>query len=364
MSLENYPLLNRFEALQGLLPAPLGLLRPTPLQPMGDEPRLWIKRDDLSASGYGGNKVRKLDFLLAEARARGARQVLSFGYAGSNFVAATAWHAHSLGIETLACLLPQADAPYVGPNLRASLAHGARLKCFRNEWSAVLGAIGWSLAERRRHGRSPVWIPPGGSNALGVCGFINAAFELDAQIAVGAMPEPERLYVAFSSMGTVAGLAIGLALCGRRTRIQAVRVVGSRHASRRGLRRLVARTSRHLARAEPAFEGIEAAAMSRVDLRHEGYGPGYARVTPAVEAARQRFGRVTGLCADSAYTAKALGVLYADREHDDGAVALYWHTYGGPPPLDGSGVPAGLPGALARHFPLRRHDGAADTHRS
>ena len=98
MEPSNYPLLQEHPALADALPVPLGLLRPTPLESAAGLADTWIKRDDRSAEGYGGNKIRKLDFVLAEARDRRRPAIVCFGYAGSNFVAATAWHARAVGI--------------------------------------------------------------------------------------------------------------------------------------------------------------------------------------------------------------------------------------------------------------------------
>src|SRR3569833_3098397 len=88
-----------------------------------------------------------------------------------------------------------------------------------------------SLRGLARHGRWPWWIPPGGSSPAGVLGFVNAAIELQQQVQAGEVPAPDVIYVAFSSMGSVAGLAIGLMLAGLPTRIVAVQVVDDRFAS-------------------------------------------------------------------------------------------------------------------------------------
>src|SRR3546814_17909174 len=89
--------------------------------------QIYIKRDDLSAADYGGNKIRKLDFLLADALARGRRELTVFGYAGSNFVAASAWHGSRLGLRVSTGLLPQRSADYIVDNLSISLHCGTPL---------------------------------------------------------------------------------------------------------------------------------------------------------------------------------------------------------------------------------------------
>jgi D-cysteine desulfhydrase len=322
--MRTYPLFDAFPRL-GVFPR-AGLLDGiTAVQPLPGADGIWIKRDDLSASDFGGNKIRKLDLLLAQAQADGRRELLAFGYSGSNFVAATAWHGRKLGLSTQAVLLPQADAPYVADNLATGLHAGAQLHLAHSTGTAVACAALLSAQCLLRRGRVPLWIPPGGSSPLGTLGFVNAAFELKAQIDAGLMPVPARLYVAFSSMGTVAGLAIGLALAGLPTRIEAVQVVGPEFASATKLERLVSRTLQLLRRTDPSACPPRTA---EVRIRNEFYGSGYAMASAATKAAMQRFESASGAHSDSAYSGKAIAALYAD--HDSGQLrgpTLYWHTF-------------------------------------
>ncbi|MDD3765331.1 MAG: pyridoxal-phosphate dependent enzyme [Nevskiales bacterium] len=322
--MSTYPLFDAFPKLQALPRA--GLFEGvTPVARLGDAQDVWVKRDDLSASDYGGNKIRKLDLLLADAAARGCRDLVTFGYSGSNFVAATAWHGRKLGLDTHAFLLPQAAAPYIGDNLATALHARARLQVAPTERAVATAAALRSARLLMRHRRWPQWIPPGGSTALGAIGFVNAAFELRHQVEAGLLPPPEQLYVAFSSMGSVAGLAIGLALAGLPTRIQAVQVVGPQFASRARLDRLVARTLRLLARHDPAAAPNT---VAPVDIRTEFFGRTYAVPTPATRQAMQRFEAATGARSDSAYSGKALACLYADVDAGiPRGPALYWHTF-------------------------------------
>jgi D-cysteine desulfhydrase len=188
-----------------------------------------------------------------------------------------------------------------------------------------------------RHGRWPWWIPPGGSSPLGVLGFVNAALELKQQIDAGELPAPDLIYVAFSSMGTVAGLAIGLLLAGLPARIVAIQVVDNRFASPQGLRKLVDRTLRFIGTADHPLPSIDEV-LSRIDIRTEFFGEAYARPTPATRQAIERFQRSSGARADSAYTGKGLAGLYADL--DSGKLrdrkVLYWHSF------NAHGRPAGV----------------------
>ena len=347
-----YPLLQAHPKLAAALPVAGLLAGPTPVEPLAGAPGLFVKRDDLSAPDYGGNKIRKLDFLLADAKARGARELLAFGYTGSNFVAATAWHGRKLGLRTLGYLLRQVDADYIADNLAVGLQAGAELHLLGGTRAIGLAAL-WRTAQRLAgSGRAPVWIPPGGSSSLGTIGFVNAAFELSAQVDAGAVPEPDLIYVAFSSMGTVAGLALGLELTGLKTRIEAVQVVGPEFASASKLRRLLQQTQRHLQRLEPSLRAREP--LARVRIRSEFFGSEYARPTAGTKPAMQRFAATAGARADTCYSGKALAGLYHDL--DAGAlrdkVTLYWHTLSAHslPPGVARPAPAAVPAALRPYF--------------
>ena len=297
----------------------------TPVQLLPGEPDAWVKRDDLSNAGYGGNKIRKLDLLLGEAEAQRRRCLVAFGYRGSNFVAATAHHGRRLGMDTIGLLLPQADAPYIAANLAVARAAGAELAESGSSAALVAQALARSLRRLGRDGRWPYWMPPGGSTPLGALGFVNAAFELRAQVEAGLCPEPARITVAFSSMGTVAGLAVGLALAGLRgTTVVAVQVVGPEFASAAKLDALIARTQALLRRFDPAVP----ARSAPVELRTEFLGPGYALPTPATAEAMRRFTAALGDArADSAYSGKAMACFYADRRSGRPGPALFWHTF-------------------------------------
>lgn len=331
-----YPLFEAYPQLAAALPIAGLLGAATPVMPLAGHQHAWIKRDDLSATDYGGNKIRKLDLLLARARADGYSDLVTFGYSGSNFVAATAWHGRKLGLSTHAFLLPQADAPYLADNLATGRHAGARLAVAGSQFGVAVKALARSTALLGRHGHLPCWIPPGGSSPLGSLGFVNAAFELRQQIDAGIVPVPERLYVAFSSMGTVAGLSLGLGLAGlaARTRIQAVQVVDARFASRHKLEQLQHATRALLTKLTPAIARADAAG---VDIRNDYFGEHYAVPTSATRAAMQRFNDATGARSDSAYSGKALACLYADLDAQRcTGPALFWHTF------NAHGRPAGV----------------------
>jgi 1-aminocyclopropane-1-carboxylate deaminase/D-cysteine desulfhydrase-like pyridoxal-dependent ACC family enzyme len=354
-----YPLLQAHPKLAAALPVAGLLAGPTPVEPMVGTAGIFIKRDDLTATDYGGNKVRKLDLLLAGAHARGARDLVVFGYAGSNFVAATAWHGRKLGLRTIGYLLPQRPADYVADNLAVDLAAGAELHVHGGRGRVVASAMLRSAQLVLRTGRSPDWIPPGGSSPLGTIGFVNAAFELREQVKAGALPEPDTIYTAFSSMGTVAGLALGLGLAGLKTRIQAIQVVGTEFASWAKLERLIGQTERLLKRLDPSLR--PGPALDRVQIRSEFLGAGYALPTGETQPAMARFAAAGGSRADPCYSGKALAGLYHDLDVGRlaGKTTLFWHTLSARALPPGVTRPewAAVPAALRGYFEARSASG-------
>jgi len=281
---------------------------------------LYLKRDDLSGERYGSNKVRKLELLLGEAVQRGASGVFTLGFAGSNHALATALYARQLGLACTALLMPQASAPYVRQNLLAGQAAGARLIPCRN--SLVLG-----LRYLQRQ-RTDYLIPAGGTCPLGVAAYVNAAFELRGQIQAGLLPEPDRIYVPFGSMGTTAGLSLGLQAAGLRTRIEAVRVIEPRWASASGLKHLLRRSLALLRDLDPTFPQLQELGAN-LNLRGDQLGQGYAMPTAAGLAAEQLMHAHTGLRLNPTYSAKAFAALVADAHAGllEGRTVLYWNTY-------------------------------------
>jgi 1-aminocyclopropane-1-carboxylate deaminase/D-cysteine desulfhydrase-like pyridoxal-dependent ACC family enzyme len=325
-------LFDRYPSLAPRLPAVELGQWPTPVQRSPDDilpgpcAGLWLKRDDRCATPYGGNKVRKLEFLLADAIARGHDSVYTFGVAGSNHALATGIYATALGLDAHLLLTPQSNSSFVGRNLRMGRWAGARQVPCATEAEASRKARILDL----RGKRAPCRIPGGGSSPLGTVGFVNAGLELGAQVRAGLLPEPDFLYVALGTMGTASGLALGLAAAGLRTRLVLVRVVRADIATPRRFRHLYHGAARLLHRRNPRFP-LAPLDTTRIELRHEFIGPGYARFTPegmaALEFAREAFG--IGL--EGTYTGKALAALLSDLVAGrlEGRNVLFWNTYNG-----------------------------------
>ena len=306
-----------------------------------------IKRDDATSPLYGGNKVRKLEYLLRRAIDRGARRVATFGAAGSNHALATAMHASELGLDCT-CFLSHQKAT---PNVARTLNMHRRLGTEIVRWGGDIDQV--ALFRERLQGRGAWVVPLGGTCWLGVAGFVNAAFELAGQIAAGLIPVPARIYIACGTTGSAAGLALGLAAAGLETTVHAIQVADNPFASEWKMHRLMAKTSGLLNRMEPTF--IAAGWRKRIVWRDEFLAGGYARVDAATEAAVAIARDEFDLSLETTYTGKAFAGMLHDLQQPgyDGASYLFWNTYNSSPLPAGPQRPASLaniPADFERYF--------------
>lgn len=310
----------------GQLPTPLEKLETAGLE-LGLD-RLYIKRDDLSGEVYGGNKVRKLEFLLGDALRKRSKEVLTMGFAGSNHATATAIYANRLGLKCISMLMPQTNAHYLRSNLLAGRSAHAEL-CLYANMLTIVGGIYWKMLRGLlRHGALPKYIPGGGSSPLGIVGYVNAALELKAQIDAGLMPPPDLIYVPMGSMGTAAGLAIGLRAAGLGSRVVAVRVIGKIHANESKLLALIRKTASYIRRNDTAFPHFDFS-QNDFTVRHEFYGDGYAHFTEEGAAAARLMRDKTGIPMNGSYSAKAFAAIMADAARGDlkDKTVLFWNTF-------------------------------------
>jgi 1-aminocyclopropane-1-carboxylate deaminase/D-cysteine desulfhydrase-like pyridoxal-dependent ACC family enzyme len=284
----------------------------------------WVKRDDQTSSRYGGNKVRKLEWLLGEAKEQNADVLVTTGATGSNHVLATAIHGIKEGFGVHALLSPQPMTRHVEENLRADLAVGATLIPVRSPALAPL-AMRRHARVLARKGFRPYVIPHGGSSPVGIVGYVRAGLELAAQIERGELPEPDAIVVALGSGGTASGLAVGLAAAGIPTPIHAVRVTPKLIANKVTLGVEVRSVVRLLRDREPAFPEVTAAALSRIVIESGFYGEGYG--TPHSEAGRAReLAAADGIMTDPTYTARAFAFLVQMAEKRQATRPLFLAT--------------------------------------
>lgn len=301
-----------------------------------------IKCDDLSGGIYGGNKVRKLEYALWPARQRKKLNIATFGAVGSNHALATALYARSLGYGCTCFLSHQAATPGIARTLNALLANGAEIVRFGGAYSKRVQILREHLWNRN------FWIiPAGGSSWLGTMGFVNAGLELAAQIESGDLLVPDRIYMATGTMGSAAGLAIGLAIAGLPCRVEAVRVSATSICNEGLLRKLIAKTIAMMHRLDASISS-ELQQQVNIRLRHSFSADGYARSNRETDDAVKFANDELGLALETTYTGKAMAALLRDLSENRDQRPMFWNTYNSAPLPVPDGSPPG--GRLPEEF--------------
>ncbi len=297
---------------------------------------LYIKRDDLSGNpfvgNFSGNKVRKLEFLLADAIAKGHRGVFTRGYAGSNHVCATSLYAKVCGLDCVCLLGLQRITSYLRRNLKLDYYWGAEQHFFadyedeklRNEEIARIDDLYYYKTGTRLYK-----ITSGGSDVVGTLGFVNAAFELKQQVDAGLLPEPDYIYVTMGSCGTAAGLMLGLRAVGLKSVLVPICIEPEEnptHAAK--LIMLATGANDNLIKADPTFPKI---ALMEQDfaVSFDFVGDGYAAISPQAYDAIKLLWETEGIKLDGTYTGKTFAALLHAVETDDmkDKVILFWNSF-------------------------------------
>ncbi len=304
---------------------------PTPLQRAGNleaalgpnAPRVFVKRDDLTGLAFGGNKVRKLEYLLADALAQKATVLISEGAAQSNHARVTAAAARVAGLRCVLVLDARHGAEIEGNLLLDHLLEAeVHVVPGKDDRQAAMARVSTELAEA---GERPYLIPTGGSVPLGAAAYVTMVGELMTQLA--ALEEaPSRLYVASGSLGTQAGLMVGSRAAAAPFGIYGVAVQPP-------VEKLMADCVK-LANGTAAFLGLEMRfADTDVILDGDHIGEAYGVATAEGLEAIRLLARTEAVFLDPVYSAKAMAALLADIRAgavgaDDAVVFL--HTGGGP----------------------------------
>jgi D-cysteine desulfhydrase len=288
-------------------------------------PRIFIKRDDQTGLATGGNKARKLEFLIGDAIFRGCDTLVTGGAAQSNHCRQTAAAAAACGLDCHLALGGSAPDSPEG-NLLLDLFLGAHIHwCSERRKGEDLPSIAESLL---REGRKPYLIPYGGSNAVGALGFAAAAGELANQLAesrIGA----SRVVFASSSGGTQAGLMLGSRLYGLKAALLPICIDKAEGDSIDFADRVL-----EIANEAAGTVGLERSfARADVILERGFTGGGYGVVGDLERRAIGLLARTEGILVDPVYTGRALGALIELAE--SGAfrrdeVVVFWHTGGTP----------------------------------
>lgn len=319
------------ERLHPKEPARLNLARiPTPVMELKNIarqtgiPRLLVKRDDQTGFELSGNKIRKLEYILADAIASGADTLVTHGGFQSNHCRATAAAGASLGLRVRLLLRSADPHPADDGNLFLDRLFGADVSIHHpDEYNGRRDEmIEAAMEAERRAGRRPYFFPVGASIPLGCWGYIRCVAELVEQIG---RDTPLAIFCAVSSVGTYTGLSIGRALLGcRNWRIRGIPVSDSVQILSEDIRKLQQQTN------ERFDLGLREADMP-IDLIDGFIGEGYAIAYPEEVETIRSVARIEGMLLDPVYTGKAMtGMLATIRNGDlrPGEMPVFIHTGG------------------------------------
>jgi L-cysteate sulfo-lyase len=320
---------------------------PTPLEPMDrlsevlGGPRLWVKRDDCTGLSSGGNKTRKLEYLMADAQKCGADTIITQGATQSNHARQTTAAAAKLGMACHILLEDRTgsnDPNYIlNGNVLLDRLHGASVS--KRGGGTDMNAEMEALADKLTQGGATTYIiPGGGSNPIGALGYVNCARELSEQAASTGL-KIDALVHATGSAGTQAGLVTGLAAIQSDIHLLGIGVRAPQEKQEQMVFDLAERTAAHL------DTGLS---IKRSDVRAncDYVGPGYGLPTDGMIAAVKLLAQTEGLLFDPVYSGKGLDGLidqvrkgYFDGMND----VVFLHT-GGSAALFGYTETFGLPG--------------------
>lgn len=322
------PLLDRYASLRDRLAwMPLSRV-PTAVEPMTaiadwlGRKDVWMKRDDLISPLYGGNKIRRYEYVLAEAKKLGRTRIVTVGGLASTQVMATALFGKEQGFAVSAVFFDQPHTKFMREALLVDAAAGCRMiyggGYVRTAWKA------W-----REYHREPgaYFIPPGAANPIANLGYVDAMFELAAQVDRGEMPRPDVIVLPTGSSGTLAALAIGAKLLGWPTQIVGVRITLPIGSNRFTIGRIAAATWSFLRKQAAELKGATLGPIN-FDLVRDVLGKGYGYPTEAAVAALPYVKALLGCEGEVTYSAKGLVGLkqIAQAKEHERSTILYWNT--------------------------------------
>ena len=296
---------------------------PTPLRPLPgltDGPaEVWLKDESgFGDGGWGGNKVRKLEWLIPEAKRRGKTTLLTVGGIGTNWGLACCLYGQEHGLKTILALVDQPVDGHVREQMKRLEESGAEIH-YTHTKARTVPEVVWLMARHR-----PYFLPAGGSNAVGTVGYVEVALELAEQVKSGEIAEPSHVVCAVGSGGTAAGLMLGLELAGLDTKVLGVVVNDKLRLDEKSLTGFARKCERLLRK-----RGADLPDLTLDNLIVEDQtGPGgYGSPTEAAAEARALAADRAGLDLDPVYTAKAMAGLLA-RSGSLGGPVVFVDTNG------------------------------------
>jgi len=284
---------------------------------------LYIKRDDLCGVLFGGNKVRKLEYLLADAKAKGVDVILTAGGAQSNHAALTAACCKKLGITPILLLKKRGVTEARGNQLLEKFMDTDVRFFDTDSYADVYAEGGRIMEDLRKKGKNPALIPVGGSVPLGALGYLDAAGEIDAQ-AKTIIPggKIDHIICCSGSGGTHAGLVLG-------AKSRGITVTGIVVSVEEDFQNEIFRLAQETAK----IAGLDVTITADDIILKEYIGPGYAKPSEEGKAAIELMARKEGIFLDPVYTGKTFAGFLDLRKKGyfkTGENVVFVHTGGGP----------------------------------
>ena len=286
---------------------------------------VFMKRDDLASPLYGGNKVRRYEFVLADLFAQGKKRIVTAGGIASTQAMATSLFGHALQLPVRIIHFGQPITRFARNAILTNVSAGAELVWGGNYLTAI-----WRTW--RSMSKESYLILPGAANALANLGYIDAMLELGEQVARGEMPKPDAIVLPTGSSGTLAALALGASWLGWDTEIIGVRIAPPYACNRFTIGAIVRHTDRFLARHDPKW--TRRSHRVNYSLYGGALGPGYGYPTPEAIEAIPQLTRLTSEEGEVTYSGKALAALrtLGQSERWKNKTLLLWNTLSTPRP--------------------------------
>lgn len=298
--------------------------------------QIYIKRDDKNHHIYGGNKLRKFEFLFANTLKRKKKKaIVTYGGIGTHHGLASIIVCSNFNppINCDLFLYKQPLTKQVQQSLLLFKYFGARMHLGKKDIGTFVKTLFFWMFHRKYDfilpGGTPVF---GRGTPLGTVGFIEAVLELKEQIDKSLIPEPDMIFVAGGTIGTAAGLTAGCKLLGLKTKVYAVAVYKHFLANSSNLTRNANKALKYLQKRDNSFPRIK---ISQDDFELiEGYlGSGYGHQTlkgqKAINTVFNLEGKEKGFCLETTYTGKAMAAMFdfLGKEENKSKIVLFWNSY-------------------------------------
>jgi D-cysteine desulfhydrase len=324
---EKTPLFKKYPKLTSI-PWVSVINSPTPIHKMEQTSKtlkrdIWVKRDDLTHTIYGGNKPRKYEFVFADILEKGKKTIVTLGGIGTNHGLATAVTARDFGLSTHLFVLEQPLSEGVRENLLCHHFFGAKLHLMRNPFHRKL-----AMKIKLMLDNSSYFVTLGASSPLGTLGFVNAAFELKEQIEKNLIPELDKLFVTVGSLATCAGLVLGLELAQVKTKVVGIGVTDPSRSSKQRTLELAKKALVIMRNKDASIPNVSEKLENRLVIDHSYFGGQYGASTKealeAIEMAKR-----DELKLEHTYTGKTFGGLidYCQKNKvTKDEFALFWNS--------------------------------------